>query len=558
VSRPRISTRKHLAIWLLLASLVGSIFFSSGIAGSSEVARSAPNAPTNSLVTAWPNDVDTLDPGTVSTDQDKDLTMNIYQRLVEYKFVKQANGTEVWQGLEAQPMLAQSWTVAGPTITFHLRPGVKFYPSGDPLTAQDVKFSFDRIFAIPSGDTGDLQNGGLFGPNQIKVINTSTVQITFENKAGKPATFADSLATMRMPNYGIVDEKAVLKHATKSDPFGANWLKTHTAGTGPYYIASRSLGQQIVLKAVPNLWSGEPDYKTVTIRIVNNGSVAGLMEGGDVNIATFGLSASDISSLSKDGYKVWHVNTPDFIFLMLPVDQGPTESLAVRQAIADAIPYSSIIQTVFDGIGKRSLSYVNLKAPGYIPSWKIYQSNLTKEEALVKASGVGSTPITLTFSNAEPYFEDMAILIKNALAPIGITINLVPVTAAQLATDWFSRGSGAPGSPSPVGNDIVMENVSIYLDDAKSPVDFFSAYGSNYSRYDDPEVNALQTKYQFAQNSTARNAAYEKIQRIVAESASFIPLVITGRTTVTDPNITNLAFSPEIATRYWMLEPKTS
>ena len=321
---PRLST-KLLATSLLLATLSGSISIGAGVAGATQVARSAPNAPLNSIVTAWPTDINTLDPGTVSTDQDKDLTMNLYQRLVEYKFVKQPDGTEVWDGLAAQPMLAQSWTVSGPTITFHLRRGVKFYPSGDPLTAADVKFSFDRVFSIPSGNTGDFNNGGVFGTKQIKVINPSTVAITFQDKAGKPAEFADSLATMRMPNYGIIDQKYVMAHASKSDPLGATWLKTHTAGTGPYYISSRAIGQQIVLKAVPKLWSGEPDYTTVTIRVVNNGSVASLMEGGDVNVATFGLSASDITSLAKTGFKTWHVNTPDFIFLMLPVDQGPTK-----------------------------------------------------------------------------------------------------------------------------------------------------------------------------------------------------------------------------------------
>ena len=199
---------------------------------------------------------------------------------------------------------------------------------------------------------------------------------------------------------------------------------------------------------------------------------------------------------------------------------------------------------------------MNLKAPGYIPAWNIFGASTVKEESFVKKSGLGSTPITLNFSNAEPYFEDMAILIKNALTPIGIKLTLVPITPAQLATDWFNRAAGKPGSPSPVGNSILMENLSIYLDDAKSPVSFWSAYGTNYSRYDDPTVNSLQTQYQFAPNSAARNTAYEKIQRLVAQSASFIPIVITGRTTVTSPNITNLAFSPEIATRYWMLEPK--
>jgi peptide/nickel transport system substrate-binding protein len=565
---PRVfSTVRSLRRTLIVALISGGLLAAS--AGSAVAIPTAlpesanllatTDASTTDLVTAWPTDSSTLDPAIVATDEDKELTMNIYQRLVEYKFVTKPNGAEVWNGLEVEPSLAKSWTINGPVITFHLRPGVKFYPSGNPVTASDVKFSFDRNFALPAGDSGDLNNGGLFKASQIKVINSLTVQFTFTNAAGKPAAFADSLATMRMPNYGIVDEKTVLEHATKKDPYGGVWLRSHVAGTGPYYIASREPGQQIVLKAVPNLWSGEPVFKTVTIRIVSNGNIASLVEGGDVNIATFGLSANDVTTLGKAGYTVWHENTPDFVFLNLAEDQGPLKNKLVRQAIADAVPYSSIVTDVYANRAERSLSYVNLKAPGYIPAWNVYQTNMARAKALMKQSGVGHESVTLTFSNAEPSYEDMAILIKNALAPIGISLDLVPTTPDQLNTDIENRSTGKPGSPSPVVSGMVMFNLSIYLDDAKSPVDFWSTPGNNtinYSRFDNPTVNRLQNEYQFAPNSPARNKAYEEIQRIVANDAGFIPLVITGRTTVTSPNLTGLSFSPEIGNRFWTLKLK--
>ena len=52
-------------------------------------------------------------------------------------------------------------------ITYHLRSGVHFYPSGDPLTATDVKFSLDRIFSTPGA--GDLQSNGIQGPSSVQV-----------------------------------------------------------------------------------------------------------------------------------------------------------------------------------------------------------------------------------------------------------------------------------------------------------------------------------------------------------------------------------------------------
>src|SRR6201999_850368 len=101
------------------------------------------------LIVAWPNDADSLDPQNSSYSfQDWDLCCNLYETLVSPKFVPNGQGVMVWDGLELAPELAESYTTKGATATFHLAKGRKFYPTGNPLTADDVVYSMQRLFAL--------------------------------------------------------------------------------------------------------------------------------------------------------------------------------------------------------------------------------------------------------------------------------------------------------------------------------------------------------------------------------------------------------------------------
>jgi peptide/nickel transport system substrate-binding protein len=552
------------------ATTVAAAALLTGAAACGNAATSTPSgsgsgsgaaAPTT-LTTAWPADVDTLDPAAVSTDQDKELTMNLYQRLLEYTFAKQANGDYVWDGLQASPSLAQSYTKGKDSVTFKLRSDVKFYPTGNPLTATDVKYSFER--ALAENGTADLNNGGLFKASQIVVNDAHTVTFNFTDAKGTPAPVSDTLiATFRMPNFGIVDSVEVKKHVTSSDPWGEKWLSSHDAGTGPYYVAARSPGEQMTLQAVPKLWSGVPAYKTVNVRVVNNGSIASLLRGGSVNEALFGLTQNDLNSLGKSGFNVDHQTTPDFTYLLLPEGdaKSPFNNQDVRQAVAYAVPYQQIVQSVYFGRAQRSLSYVNLKAPGYATAWGMYDTDMAKAKALMAQAGNPKISVSMIYSNSEPSYADSALLIQSQLRQIGINLTLKPQTPTQMFSGIIARATAKTAAAAdPSTPPIAFFNLSIYLDDPKSPVSFYSHSGAalNYGRWSSPQLDAMQDQNQFAPLSAQRAATYQQIQKMAATDASFIPLAITGRTVVTAPGITGISYSPEIGVRFWLLAPKSS
>src|ERR1700704_1559286 len=87
------------------------------------------------LVHAIPSDIASLDPADIRGPQDQEIGVNVYERLVQLKFNGQPDGSLLADPVEVVPQLAESWKVEGPVITFRLRPGVKFYGTGNPVTS---------------------------------------------------------------------------------------------------------------------------------------------------------------------------------------------------------------------------------------------------------------------------------------------------------------------------------------------------------------------------------------------------------------------------------------
>lgn len=550
--RPFAHPRRVLTAGLLAATLAFTAACGSGSGGSS--GGSGGGKEVTSIVTGWPIDLATMDPAKASNDQDKELTLNVYERLLEYKMTPDKDGNLIWDGLANEPALASSYKAEGTSVTFTLRDGVTFYPSGNPLTAEDVRWSYERALSLGGGD---YRNGGLLKPEQAVVVDDKTITFNFIDNSGKPAPVTDTLlATFRMPTGGIVDSLEAKTHATAEDPYASVWLTSNAVGTGPYYVKNRTIGQEIELAPVPKSWKETPKITSVTIRILQNGNVASLIRGGEINEAMFGLTPKDVIDLDKAGFQTIHIATPDFIYMQLAEQTGPFADKLVRQAVANAIPYDDLVNDVYFGLAERAESYVNVKAPGYTTAWDQYKTDLNKAKDLMKQAGNPSIDVVFRYNNAEPAYEDMAILIQSNLKEIGINVTLVPMLKAQLTQAFRDRALAAPGAPTE--DAMVMNNLSIYIDDPKSPVVFYSktGAGSNYMRFSNAEVDSLSNQYQFADQTADRSKAYEQIQDIVADDAGFLPLVRTGRNVVMDPNLTGASFTPEIGMRFWTLHSK--
>jgi peptide/nickel transport system substrate-binding protein len=515
---------------------------STGGSGSTSAAK---------IITAWPADVTTLDPVEGASSQDWELAFNVYERLVSPKFTDEGNGALVWDGLSLQPQLAD-FTLAKDVVTFKIRAGAKFYPTGNPVTADDVIFTIQRLF-----DLGMMTSNvsGIQKMSQVKKVDASTVAINMLGFDGKPIT-ADlfTIAIFREPEYGILDSVEVKKHATSADPSASAWLKANAAGSGPYYIKSRTPGQSIELAAVPG-YSPAPAYTSAIIQVIGSGSVLSLLKGGSINLAVYGLTQDDVNSLSGDkSVDVIYAKAPEFTLLELGTNAGPFANQAVRQAVGYTLPYQEIIKSVYDGHAVRMDSYVTTDAAGYTPAWSKYVTDVSKAKALMSQAGNPSVSVPLHFINSDPQMQDIATLIKSNASQAGIEFVLTPETPAAFQALITNRATKGQGSP-----DALLIKWGSWIDDAALPVNYYSTKGgvNNYPMWSTPELNALSANETFATPGAARNAAYKQAQELAADGAAMFPMTQADRIAVLGSGMTGVSFAPEMALRYWTITPST-
>jgi peptide/nickel transport system substrate-binding protein len=553
--KQRLLHRRTFLLATISAALLGVIGIGTTVVASAGVSA---RAAATTIVTAWPADVTSLDPANLSTSEDHALTRNIYQTLLETKFSEQKDGSLKFVGADVMPGLAKSWTIGTDSITFHLRPNVEFYGTTDTVNAEDVKFSIDRIFATPGA--GDLEANGLLSPNDVHIVDPMDVKIDFKTSAGTPTPVTPTIMAIFDQFFtGIVDETQVKPHETASDPTGANWLRSHAAGTGPYYIASRTPGVSFTLQAVPNSWAPPPSYPTVDIKITT-ASISSLLQSGAINVGEYGMTNVQLDSLQKAGLSVLWQNTGNFDMFAItsaPSNQvGALANVDVRKAIAYVLPYDSILKNIVHGRGSRDLSIVSPSAPEYTPAWSIYSTDLTKAKALMAAAGNPSINVPLHYLGSDTDQTNTAILIQASLKQIGINATLTPETQAGLFNVVDARSTPAKDTAiGPPG--LELFNWSAWTDDPKIVIGYWATTGgiNNYSLWSSPIVDKENTDYALKPTSAARTAAYKNAQKIIAEGAAVIPIVLTGAVAVEAKGIAGISFSPGGSGRYWTLHP---
>lgn len=524
------------------------------------VVLSAAAANAKPFVHAIPNDIASLDPADIRGQQDQEIGVNVYERLVKMKFNARPDGTLMADPVEVVPELAESWTVDGPVITFKLRPGIKFYPTGNPMTSEDVRYSFERLTRIVGNGRNQAGIAGLFKAEQVEAVDPLTVRITFTDGDGKPTAVPVALTSMKFQQFAVIDSVEVKKHATAEDPWANEWLKKNLASTGPYFIANRVLGQQIELKAVPNHWSGkQPPFEDVVLRIIGNADLVSLIKGGVVDYAAEGLTGRQYDALAAAGFPVLHGETPSILRLHMALDKEPFTDPKVRQAVLYAIPHDRILKTALSGRGKRQICIYNAEDWTCTNNYEKYKADLNKAKELLKEAGKTSFAFDFWYSTALPYNSDIAIIIADSLKQIGVTANLKPTPQLQLLDAVRARVNGVDQNMS----GMLLNEFVIWLNDpstltnlglvTKTPTAGFT----NWARFSDPQVDELHLKYRNSTDREARLAAYKTIQDKAADSASTLnPAILIGRTIVVSPKITGVTFSQDPYARYVYLRPK--
>lgn len=441
------------------------------------------------------------------------ISWNVYDRLVKFAYKEREDGTAYYDYFDIQGELAESYEISDDkkSITFHLRKDATFH-DGAPVTAEDVKWSFDRVVAGPIG-LAQFGTGSMTDPEQFVVVD----QHTFRVDLPQPDRFA--LPNLALTYPIIVNSKLALQHATKDDPFAGEWLKTNAAGGGAYKIARANIGERILFERFDDWKSGPlPGFQQVLWQTVPaaESRVAALLKG-DADIAQ-DLPPKDVVELSKnDTIKVIGVPTSNFHFIGMNNALAPFDDLKVRQAIAYALPYQDMFEAALFGRGEALFG----GTPGAPETTKFpqplgYDTNLEKAKELLAASGhPNGFETTFSFElSVATVAEPVALLLQEALGKIGIKVTIDKVPAGQLGT--LLNEKKVP---------FYFEGSTSFLAD---PDYFFRVfyYGDtrwNFGAYKNPEFISLVEKTRYETDQAVYNNDIKRMIELVKEE---IPIIL--------------------------------
>ncbi len=414
--------------------------------------------------------VPSIDPAIGSDDAETNFMEALYDTLYRYQ------GTPV----KLMPWVATSAKVnsAGTTWTVHLRSGVTF-ANGDPLTAADVAYSFDRLLTIKQGFSY------LFSPflsvGSVKAVNPSTVTFTLSHP------FSPFLETL--PYAYILDQKQAQAHAVKGD-WGKAWLTDHAAGSGPYVISSWTANQDYVLAQNPHFWAGwsGAHLSTVDWKVIPDLSARQLaLKVGNVQAINW-LSVTSYDSMKTNPgiTAVPEISAEEFM-VNLNTQSGPTADPNLRKAIAYAVDYNTVIKIIFGGYGNQIGAPVPPGFKGYQASLPPITRDLNKaKQYLAKSKYAHGVTVTYTYVTGLDEERRLGLLLLSDLAPLGIKVNVVAEAWPSLVGQEAKPGTAPSMSP-------------LYFQ-----AQYDSPYNWLYSQYSSTTLGSWQNEAQF-NNPTVDN-----------------------------------------------------
>ena len=345
----------------------------------------------------------------------------IYQGLVEYD----PQGSSKIVGA-----VSDKWDVSadGKTYTFHLRKGVKF-SNGDPVTAEDVKFSLDR-FGDP--DINQVLGNLVAGYGSSAILAPDSFQITLKQAV---PSFLDNIAVF--PAF-IVPKKLV---ETQGESF---WKKP--VGSGPYAVKNFVGGSRLELTKNNYFWqAGKPYINDVTFNFATDSNARILaLDSGEAQMAD-GIEPSQfkkVNSNPKLGLK--GEPGPQWIGLYLNEKTKALADKKVRQAINTVLDRAAMNKQIFGGLASVPNSiFAQLRYDASTSEIPAFKADLAKAKKLMSESGFpNGFSTTLTFPAGTEFFNQVSLAVQQELAQIGIKLKLTKTDPATMADDWRAETFG--------------------------------------------------------------------------------------------------------------------
>ena len=482
------------------------------------------------LVHVDPAALRSADPATAYDAPSIQTIRGVYEGLVTYK------GT----GPDIQPVLATSWESmnSGMVWRFHLRRGVKFH-DGTSVDANAVKFSFDRFLKLGKGGAGNFEP--FLSSSGIRVIDPYTVEFRLTKAYGP---FLETMASEFGP--WIVSPTAVRAHEKNGD-MGADWLKDHDAGSGPYTIQSVTPNQQVVMVAFKDYWQGwaPNNFAEVIIRTVPETTTRRmLLERGDAQLVNR-PSPEDADALKRNP-RIHVYDDPEMrnLWIILNTRREPLNNKTVRHALSYAFDYKGFVEKAEAGYATQARGPIPARMWGWDSSLYQYSFDLQEAKTLLAQAGYPRGNFSMVIWHLT--YDDMrraAAVFQGGLQQLGIDAKIQQVTGGAL----FDAINSADPKKMP-------DALTLYwIPDFADPLNFLYPVfatasigkgGYNGSLYSNPAYDSLIGMAFGEPNRDKRIAIYKKAQEILVEDAPHLWIADLHNIVATSNTVTGYVFNP--------------
>lgn len=384
------------------------------------VSASLAETPGNQLVVGFSmNNLLSLDPHAISGRETVQVLANVYDTLVNIDPVDRSRIT---------PDLAESWEVSedGMSITFKLRDDAVF-ASGNPVTAEDVKYSYGRLLTMNKSQASYFTTFGFNSGDvdeSFEVVDEKTLRVNLHQKID-PFLILASIATTGPGS--ILDRKVVEQHVS-GDDLGEPWLSLHSAGSAEYVLQDWRSNELVLLNRNDEFYGEEPDMRRIIMRHIPESQAQRLqLERGDIDIA-MSLSAADLKALEEnDELVIQVVPGPGFYYLAVSMKDERFQNPKVREALRYLIDYKGMNEAILPYFGKYHQRPIQEGLNGTMPD-PDYGFDPEKARALLAEAGYpDGIDVELRALSEEP-FLNLATALQNTLAQGGVKAEVITGT----------------------------------------------------------------------------------------------------------------------------------
>ncbi|MGL5123595.1 MAG: ABC transporter substrate-binding protein [Fusobacteriaceae bacterium] len=488
---------------IILFIMVGML----GVVGCTKEINKNERSQREELVIAQEGEPKTLDIHNGNDGFSLRINKQIYSRLVE------SDGD-----MKIIPGLAKSWkNIDDRTLQFSLREDIKFH-NGYNFTAEDVKFSFERMMSSP-------RISFILPPiEKIEIVNKYTINLITKTP------FAPLLAHLSHPALGIVSKKAMLEDKVN--------LNITPIGTGPYKFLEWKAGDRVVLEKNENYFLEKPNFKKIIYRSIVEASSRTIgLETKEFDVA-LGISPVDeIMIIKNKNLKILKKPSISYTYIGFNMNNKKFNDLRVRQAINYAIDKESIINAVLNGSGTLATSPIAPAVFGFTLKTKAYSYDLEKAKILMNEAGIKKLKTAIYILGGE-IEKQIAEIVQANLKEIGVEMQ-IKVLEASSYFDITARGEhemflGVWGT---VTGDADYGLYPMYHSVAKGS-------GGNRTFYSNESVNEMLDLAKVTVNVNKRKNLYEKIQIEIVNDAPDVMLYNSVITVGTQEDIEGLNIHP--------------